>query len=111
MPADTPERFAAPWQAEILALQVALVDAGVFTGREWAEALGQTLHAPDAAEDGSDYYPRFLDALEALLAEKGLTGTAEVEALAATWRRAARATPHGQPIVLANDPQTDGVGK
>lgn len=102
---DAPERFAEPWQAEVLGLQVALVEAGVFTAAEWAEALGRTLHAPDAAEDGSDYYPRFLGALEGLLAEKGLTGTADVDALAASWRRAARATPHGQPIILANDPE------
>jgi len=105
---DAPERFAEPWQAEVLGLQVALVEAGVFTAAEWAEALGRTLHAPDAAEDGSDYYSRFLGALEGLLAEKGLTGTAEVEGLAAAWRRAAQATPHGQPIVLANDPEGGG---
>ncbi|WP_206453394.1 nitrile hydratase accessory protein [Aurantimonas marina] len=108
---EAPERFAEPWQAELLGLQVALVEAGVFTAAEWAEALGRTLHAPDAAEDGSDYYPRFLGALEGLLAEKALTGTAEVDALTAAWRRAAQATAHGQPIVLANDPQTDGVDK
>lgn len=110
MVTEIPERFAAPWQAELLALQVALLEAGVFTAGEWAEALGRTLHAPDAVEDGSDYYPRFLGALEGLLAEKGLAGMVEVEALAASWRRAARATPHGQPILLDNDPQADGVG-
>lgn len=108
MPAESPERFAEPWQAQLLALRVALVESGVFTAAEWADALGRTLHAPDAAEDGSDYYARFLGALEGLLAEKELTGTAEVDALAAAWRRAARATPHGQPIVLANDPDWRG---
>ena len=43
--------------------------------------------------------------LETLLASKGAAATPEVDAMAAAWERAAHATPHGQPIVLENDPQ------
>ena len=59
---------------------------------------------PDAASDGRDYYEHWLAALEKLLSTKGVTGRSEVDALAAAWERAARATAHGKPILLENDP-------
>lgn len=96
--------FAEPWQAEAFALVVSLADRGVFTWDDWAQTLSVELHRPDAAPDGHDYYDRWLSALETLLAAKGLAASAEVEELAAAWRRAAHATPHGKPILLENDP-------
>ena len=108
--AALPEGFDAPWQAELIALQTALVEAGHFSAREWAEALSQELHAVGAAEDGSDYYPRFLKALEKLLESKSQARVGEIEGLAAAWRRAARATPHGKPILLENDPERELFG-
>ncbi|WP_339760875.1 nitrile hydratase accessory protein [uncultured Hoeflea sp.] len=97
--------FAEPWQAQAFALAVALHQRGVFTWSEWAAALSKQVASPDAAQDGSDYYQHWLAAIEALLSEKGVAGSQLVTDLSASWQRAAHATPHGQPILLENDPQ------
>jgi nitrile hydratase accessory protein len=101
---DGPD-FTEPWQAQAFALVVLLNRRGLFTWSEWAEALGSELHRPEAAADASDYYERWLTALETLLDEKQLADGESVRALSAAWRRAARATPHGRPISLDNDPE------
>ena len=97
--------FAEPWQAQAFALAVALHQRGLFTWTEWAEALSKEVAKPDAAQDGSDYYQHWLAAIEALLSKKGVAGPEMVDALSASWQRAAHATPHGQPIRLENDPE------
>lgn len=96
--------FSEPWQAEAFAMVVALHERGVFSWAEWAERLSAEVKRPGAAADGSDYYERWLEALERLLDEKGLAGHDEVDVVAAAWARAAHATPHGKPILLENDP-------
>ena len=96
--------FEEPWQAQAFALAVALQDRNVFSAAEWAEALGREVHSEDAAQDGHDYYEHWLAALEALLNAKGLAARQAVDDLAHAWERAAHATPHGQPILLENDP-------
>ena len=95
--------FAEPWQAQVFALTVALHDRGLVSWSDWATALGAELEG--AAPDGSDYYARWLAALERLLAAHDIAASPEVAALAESWRRAARATPHGQPVTLDNDPE------
>jgi nitrile hydratase accessory protein len=102
--ADAPV-FAEPWQAEAFAMVVALNERGLFSWNEWADALSAEVKSSDAAPDGSDYYERWLRALEKLLAAKGVAGVGEVDALAAAWKRAAHATLHGKPILLENDPE------
>lgn len=100
--------FAEPWQAQAFALVVQLQAKGVFSADEWAQALGAEIREAVAAggcRDGSDYYERWCEALEHLLIAKGLASHASVDDLAASWARAAEATPHGQPILLENDPQ------
>lgn len=98
---NPPEQpFDEPWQAQAFALTLALHEQGLFTWAEWAQALSAALK--EAAPDGSDYYARWLVALEALLAARGQTDSAEIAALAARWQAAAHATPHGQPILLKN---------
>jgi nitrile hydratase accessory protein len=102
---ESPAAFEEPWQAQVFALVLALQDRGVVTADEWAQRLGRELHQPDAATDGWDYYPRFVAALTGLMAEKGITTPALIETVAASWQRAAEATPHGRMIELANDPR------
>lgn len=97
--------FSEPWQAEAFAMTVALHERGLFSWTEWAERLSAEVKKPGAATDGSDYYERWLAALERLLTEKGFAGRDEVDTVAAAWERAAHATPHGKPIVLENDPE------
>jgi len=103
-PGEQTPVFAHPWQAQVFALVVALHARGVFTWSEWAAALSAELAAPDALADGSDGYLRWLAALEKICADKGIATSGEVEAMTLAWQRAARATPHGEPVRLENDP-------
>ncbi len=100
--------FAEPWQAQAFALTLALHAKGLFTWNEWAQALSAEIaeHLEHGGcTDGSDYYERWAEALEHLLIAKGQTTHEGVDAMSASWARAAEATPHGQPILLENDPQ------
>ena len=102
-----PPVFAEPWQAQAFALVVALQNKGVFSAEDWAQALGAEIERAVAAggcRDGSDYYERWCAALEHLLVARGLASHAGLDDLAASWARAAEATPHGRPILLENDP-------
>ena len=99
--------FAEPWQAQAFAMAVALRDRGVFTWDEWAAALGAEIARAQAAgdsDDGSRYYDHWLAALERLVVAKGAADSETLRHRKAAWDRAARATPHGAPILLENDP-------
>jgi nitrile hydratase accessory protein len=89
--------FREPWEAQAFALAVRLHETGLFTWPEWAEALGAEIAKAGSADD---YYHCWLTALEALLATKGIVSPETLRARQEAWDRAARATPHGQPIVL-----------
>lgn len=97
--------FAEPWQADAFALTVHLHARGVFSWPEWAEALSTEIHRPGLADDGSDYFEAWVAALSAILCSKGVADAQTIDALQLGWQRAALATPHGQPILLENDPQ------
>jgi len=100
--------FREPWEAQAFAMAVALHERGRFTWTEWAEALAAEIKAAQAAGDpdtGETYYRHWLAALEKLVAAKALADRGELETRRAQWDRAARATPHGRPIELANDPE------
>ena len=95
--------FAEPWQAQAFAMTVSLHERGVFTWPEWAERLSAEIKAAQAngdADRGDTYYGHWLRALEALVAEKGLIAASELGERRDAWDRAARATPHGAPIML-----------
>ncbi|WP_375464837.1 nitrile hydratase accessory protein [uncultured Methylobacterium sp.] len=98
--------FAAPWEAQVFALVVALRESGLFTWGEWAETLGATIRPAGGPEAAADY-ASWLGALEALLAARGVTDAAALTARRDAYLRAARATPHGAPILLENDPLHD----
>ncbi len=88
--------FREPWEAQAFAMAVKLHEAGAFTWGEWAETLGRELRAlPERP-----YYECWLAALEAIVEGKGLMSEEERRSRVAAWDRAARATPHGKPIVL-----------
>lgn len=72
--------FTEPWEAEVQALAVLLL--------EWKDVSGKT-----------DYL-ELLDTLERVVVERGLTSGAELSDLRAAWDRAAHRTPHGTPIEL-----------
>lgn len=98
--------FAAPWQAQAFAMAVALHERGVFTWAEWAERLSREIKRAQAAGDpdtGETYYLHWLSALESLAVDKGVASLNDLSERKAAWDRAARATPHGRPIVLGAD--------
>lgn len=78
--------FRAPWEAQVFALVVQLGDRGVYTWKEWAEALGAAIREAQAAGDpdlGDTYYRHWVRALEQLLKGRGLADDATLAALAA----------------------------
>ena len=95
--------FKAPWEAQAFAITVSLHARGVFTWREWADALAAELAAATergAPDDGTRYYEHWLAALEKLVAGKKLIPGQELERRVDEWDAAARVTPHGKPIEL-----------
>ncbi len=99
--------FREPWEAQAFAMTLALHERGVFTWSEWAGALADEIKRAQGAgdpDDGSTYYRHWLAALERLVADKGVSTPADLDDRRAAWDRAAHATPHGQPILLGNDP-------
>jgi nitrile hydratase accessory protein len=100
--------FGAPWEAQAFAMTLALQERGLFTWTEWASTLAAEIKRAQAAgdpDDGSNYYQHWLSAIERLLVEKDVIAPAHLKERRAAWDRAAHATPHGQPILLQNDPQ------
>lgn len=99
--------FREPWEAQAFAMAVALHEKGLFTWSEWAETLASAIRHAQAAGDrdhGDSSYAHWLDALETLVVAKGATSASLLRDRRDAFDRAARATPHGQPILLENDP-------
>jgi nitrile hydratase accessory protein len=95
--------FREPWEAEAFAMAVLLHERGVFAWKEFAERLAAEIAAAGArgeVDDGRRYYEHWLNALEKLVTAKGLVLADALRTRKDEWDRAARATPHGQPIEL-----------
>src|SRR5262245_36090023 len=98
--------FREPWEAQAFAMALALHARGVFTWPEWAATLGAEIKRAQAAGDpdtGETYYRHWLNALERVVAEKGVADKATLARYRDAWDRAADRTPHGTPIVLRAD--------
>jgi nitrile hydratase accessory protein len=96
--------FNEPWEAHAFALAVRLSESGCFTWAEWAATLSQEIRAAQQRGDpdlGQSYYHHWLNALERLCTEKGLTSGADMQQRKEQWRSAYLHTPHGQPIELS----------
>jgi nitrile hydratase accessory protein len=105
--ADGALAFEAPWQAQAFAMTLVLHERGLFTWNEWASTLATEISRAQAAgdpDDGSTYYRHWLAAIERLVVDKGVATSGHLDTRRAAWDRAAHATPHGQPILLDNDP-------
>lgn len=101
------EAFGAPWQAQVFAMTVSLVESGAFDWEQWAQALSQRITQAQLAgdsDDGTSYYIRWTEALEDMLEAHGMGQKHEIAALQQQWRAAAARTPHGQPITLEDSP-------
>ena len=95
--------FREPWEAQAFAMALALHERGLFTWNEWAEALAGEIRRAQAAGDpdtGETYYRHWLNALERIVADKGMTDPQTFARYRNAWDHAADRTPHGQPIEL-----------
>ena len=95
--------FREPWEAQAFAMALALHERGLFTWPEWAATLGDEIKRAQAAGDpdtGETYYRHWLDALERMVAEKGVTDAQTLARYRDAWDHAADRTPHGTPIEL-----------
>jgi nitrile hydratase accessory protein len=98
--------FREPWEAHAFALAVSLHERGLFSWSEWAAALAAQIAQAQAhgdADRGDTYYRHWLAALEALVAAKGASTSAELARYRDAWEHAAERTPHGRPIELNED--------
>jgi nitrile hydratase accessory protein len=95
--------FREPWEAQAFAMTLALHERGLFTWHQWAATLSEEIKRAQAAGDpdiGETYYHHWLNALERLVAAKGVTDVATLERYQHAWDHAADRTPHGEPIEL-----------
>jgi len=98
--------FREPWEAQAFSMTLMLHQQGHFTWKEWTECLGAEITAAKKRGEpdlGDTYYLHWLAALEKIVAKKGLVASDNLLRRKAEWDAAARATPHGQPIVLKHE--------
>jgi nitrile hydratase accessory protein len=78
--------FGAPWEARAFALARGLVEAGICTWDEFRARLIEEIGRADraraagSAASGDGYYTHFLNALEKLVAQKGIVDARAIEA-------------------------------
>ena len=98
--------FREPWEAQAFAMALALHERGLFTWPEWAATLGAEIKRAAAEGDpdtGETYYRHWLNALERLVAEKGIADAKTLARYYDAWDHAADRTPHGAAIELRPD--------
>ncbi len=103
--------FREPWEAQAFAMALALHERGLFTWPEWAATLADEIKRAQAAGDpdtGETYYRHWLNALERIVAEKGVATHQTLHRYRDAWDHAADRTPHGQPIELKPEDFRDG---
>ena len=104
--------FREPWEAQAFAMALSLHERGLFTWPEWAATLSAEIkRAQDAGDPdtGETYYRHWMNALERLVAEKGVASAEMLTRYRNAWDHAADRTPHGAPIELRPDDFTQGV--
>jgi nitrile hydratase accessory protein len=95
--------FREPWEAQAFALVLSLHERGVFSWNEWATVLGDEIKKAQAAGDpdtGETYYHHWLNALERIVAAKGLADPHILARTRDAWANACARTLHGAPIEL-----------
>ncbi|MFL5084213.1 MAG: nitrile hydratase accessory protein [Xanthobacteraceae bacterium] len=95
--------FREPWEAQAFAMALALHERGLFTWPEWAAMLAAEIKRAQQVGDpdtGETYYHHWLNALERMVADKGITDAETLRRYHDAWDHAADRTPHGLPIEL-----------
>ncbi len=74
--------FSEPWESTAFAMAIALEEQGVFTPAQFRvrliEAIARWEVLPAAGRPECSYYAHWLEALQAVLAERGLVGDREL---------------------------------
>src|SRR5262245_66006682 len=95
--------FREPWEAQAFSMALALHERGVFTWPEWAAALATEIKRAQQSGDPDSrntYYSHWLNALEKLVADKGLATPETLHRYREAGDRACDRAPHGQPLEL-----------
>src|SRR6476660_4934120 len=103
---DDGQEFREAWEAQALAMALALRARGLFTWNEWAEARAEEIRHAQARGDpdtGETYYRHWLATLERLIAAKGVATSYTLHHYRDAWDHAADRTPHGSPIELKQE--------
>ena len=98
--------FREPWEAQAFAMTLALHERGLFTWKEWADALAAEIRRAQTGGDpdtGETYYRHWLAALEQMVARKGVATSATLTRYRDAWNHACERTPHGKSIELQPD--------
>lgn len=106
--------FRQPWEAQAFALTLKLHEGGRFSWSEWVTYLNAEIEKAQKSGDpdlGDTYYLHWLAALESICLDKGITSRAALAERKNAWDRAARATPHGEPIELERAIRRDEFGR
>src|ERR1700758_3081014 len=88
--------FREPWEAQAFAMAVALHERGLFTWPEWAAMLAEEIKRAQAAGDpdtGETYYRHWLNALERIVAAKGVADPRILARMRNAWANACARTP------------------
>jgi nitrile hydratase accessory protein len=95
--------FREPWEAQAFAITLELHQQGRFTWPEWARYLHREIDKAKQSGDpdfGDTYYHHWLAALENICVDKKITSGGALAERKEAWDRAARSTPHGEPVEL-----------
>jgi nitrile hydratase accessory protein len=109
------EAFRLPWELRSFALGVAYHEAGQFPWTDFQTALVGAIDSADAEARPEQYYARWVEALEALLRDRGGLDVDELDRrtaeILATPRDDGHTHPrHGGPIAVARANETTAGG-
>lgn len=100
--------FREPWEAQAFALVVQLHQRGLFTWKEWADALSAEIRAVQErgeTDTGAAYYHHWLAALEQLLGTKQVANAAQLKArrdhVLAHWPSGHDHVARREPVIVA----------
>ena len=74
--------FVEPWQAQVFAVVVELIDSEIVTREEWADRLGSELKEAEERgeyDSAARYYDHWIAALEKLVVDKDLAEWKDLE--------------------------------
>ncbi|MEX3010619.1 nitrile hydratase accessory protein [Hoeflea sp. TYP-13] len=86
--------FEEPWESRAFGMAAALADLGIFDWSDFQQSLITSIAKCEPGQDGLPsyrYYERWFAALEALVVERGLISTAELDTLVTDFCK----RPHG----------------